>query len=148
MRKIIFLLLPVILLSACTNVVKTPLSTNEAAPTQPSSSAVTNAEPVLDGDVYNLLVTENNFGTNEIIANQDEPLILSIRNQLQDPINVVIDELGVKSKDISFGEVVEITIPTDEPGEYEMYSSLGSQRKDGFSALIIIDEKVPSEDEL
>ncbi|MDQ5951835.1 MAG: hypothetical protein QG639_1116 [Patescibacteria group bacterium] len=52
----------------------------------------------------------------------------------------MIDDLSIKTDPIEFGEVVEVTVPTNKPGEYEMYSSLGNQRNEGFSAIIIVDE--------
>lgn len=141
MKKILLLVATGVLLAGC-NVMKkvTPTATPTAVEQAPSTSG-TDAGPILDSNVQNLLITENNFSADEIIATQGQPLILSIRNQLKEPINVVIDELGVKSKDIPFGEVEEVHIPTDKPGEYEMYSSLGNQRQEGFTATVVIDPK-------
>lgn len=148
MKKIVFLAAMSALLAACSPLTKSTQSAATSTPvveTEPTST--TDQGPILDSNVHNLLITEHNFSVDEVNATQGDTLILSIRNQLKDPINVVIDELGVKSKNIPFGELEEVHIPTDRPGEYEMYSSLGNQRKEGFSATVIIDPKLEDTNE-
>lgn len=115
-------------------------STTEVTETPTTPAVTTTDQPVLDGNVHHLLITQHDFGTEEITVLKGETLILSVRNQLEEPINIVIDQLGVRSKEIGFGEVLEVTIPTDKPGEYSMYSSLGNQRNEGFTAVIVVDE--------
>lgn len=119
-------------------VLKTGIESDFTASVAPQSKG---PQPTLSPDVHNLVITDSNFSVDEIIVTEGENLVLSVRNQLEEPINVRIDALGVQSEDIEFGEAVEIQIPTDTAGEYEMYSSLGNQRAEGFTALVIVEEK-------
>lgn len=141
MKKAFLLLSSVLLLSACT-ALNSKKTTTEAPPASPTV-VETLPTATLSPDVYNLVVTDSSFGTDEIIVSQGELLTLGVRNQNPDPITIVISELGVRSEEIEFGEYVEIVVPTDKPGEYEMYSGLGKQRFEGFVADLIIEE--PSE---
>lgn len=86
-----------------------------------------------------LIINQQDFGVDELIFTSGEEVELTLINQLEQPVNLVIDELSVRSDTIELGESTTVTIPTDEIGEYEMYSSVGSQRQNGFSALIIIE---------
>lgn len=138
MKKVLLLLSSAVIFSGC-SYFQNNGSQTDVAPT-PSPTVSISQEHVLDGNITNLLIREQNFGTDEITVLKDELLILSVRNQLEEPVNVVIDELGIKTDPIEFGQVVEITVPTNKPGEYEMYSSLGNQRSQGFSTVIIVDE--------
>lgn len=139
MKKVLLLVFFSLFLSGCSYFSKQDQAAEIEMP-HLDSSALISTEPVLDGNIQNLLVRNNSFGTEEITVLKDEVLILNIRNQQEEPINVVIDQLGIRSEQISFGEAVEVTIPTNKIGEFEMYSSLGNQRKEGFSALIVIEE--------
>lgn len=141
MKKTLLTLLgSTLLFSGCQMTVQqTPSPTPSSVPVTPQATVDENL-PSFDAATINLVITEENYGIEEIYGVKDEPLKVQIRNQRQEPINVVIDELRVKSPDIAFGEEYAVTVPTSEAGEFEMYSSIGTQRKDGFSALVIIED--------
>lgn len=137
MKKITLAIVFALVLSGCQN---------QAAVDSQPTAAPSVAESEGNGDTtspeyrYELVITGQNFGTEELYAQKGEKLTISVRNQLEEPINITIDELAVRSQNIEFGQVAEVSIPTDEVGEFEMYSSVGSQREEGFSALLIIEE--------
>lgn len=141
MKKTLLTLLgSTLLFSGCQMTVQqTPSPTPSSVPVTPQATVDENL-PSFDAATINLVITEENYGIEEIYGVKDEPLKVQIRNQRQEPINVVIDELRVKSPDIAFGKEYTVTVPTSEAGEFEMYSSIGTQRKDGFSALVIIED--------
>jgi hypothetical protein len=113
----------------------------------PSAEPVATANPSAeeqDSDSrlvrYNLIIRDQNFGVEEMFVQKDQPLIISLRNQIDDPVNITIDGLPIHTKNVEKGEIVEVEIPTNIPGEYEVYSSVGNQRSEGFSTLLTIEE--------
>jgi plastocyanin len=51
----------------------------------------------------------------------------------------VIDELNVNSGKIAAGKSAELSIPTDKPGTYEFYCSVGNHRAQGMKGTLIIE---------
>lgn len=85
------------------------------------------------------LVAENfTFGTEEIRVKQGESLKVSVMNK-SGVHDFVIDELDVNSGIIAEGDTMEITIPTDKPGTYEYYCSVGQHRQLGMVGTLIIE---------
>ena len=51
---------------------------------------------------------------------------------------IVIDELGISTGVIPEGESQMVTIPTDKPGTYEYYCSIGKHRELGMKGTLVI----------
>lgn len=120
---------------------------------QKSATVTPIAEPVATADTsaeeedsdnqlvrYNLIIRDQNFGVDEMFVQKGQPLIISLRNQIDEPVNITIDGLPIHTKNVEKGEIVEVEIPTTIPGEFEVYSSVGNQRSEGFSTLLTIEE--------
>lgn len=85
-----------------------------------------------------LTMSNFTFGQDEIRVKQGEKLVLSVTNS-EGVHDIVIDELGVNSGIIPEGETQEVTIPTDQPGTYEYYCSVGQHRQLGMVGTLIIE---------
>lgn len=103
--------------------------------------------PVVDADVimkeadYTLNLENFSFTPNVMEAKAGETLTVKIVN-VGGFHDFVIDELGVKSKQLAEGEseLIEIMIPADATGEYEFYCSVGNHRAQGmFGTLTIVE---------
>lgn len=136
MKKLLIAVVFVTLISGC----KTSTTTSESQP-EATPIPVAAEESTTDSTTarYEITVRDQSYGAEEIFAQKDVPLVISLRNQIDQPINLTIDELSVRSDPVNFGEVVEIEIPTDQLGEYEMYSSIGNRKNPNFSALLTIE---------
>lgn len=86
------------------------------------------------------VVTANNFSydVKEIKVKQGEKLTISVTNT-EGIHDFIIDELAVNSGMIKVGETVELEIPTDKPGTYEYYCSVGQHRQMGMKGTLIIE---------
>ena len=78
------------------------------------------------------------FGVEEIKVKSGEKLMVSVTND-SGTHDFVIDELAVDSGIIPEGETMEIEIPTDKPGTYEYYCSVGQHRALGMKGVLIIE---------
>lgn len=78
------------------------------------------------------------FGVDKISAKVGEELVVKVTND-SGVHDFVIDELGVSSGVIAQGDTMEITIPTDKPGTYEYYCSIGKHRALGMVGTITIE---------
>lgn len=86
-------------------------------------------------------LTANNFSfsTKTITAKKGSTLTVEVMNT-EGVHDFVIDELAVNSGKIPVGEKVMLTIPTDKPGTYEYYCSIGSHRAMGMIGTLTITE--------
>lgn len=140
MKKIILIGSFALVLSGCDLFNRNIPEPQSNTSSTPEIVAVSDSEP--EPHVYELIVRDNNYGVEELYAQKGEVLIIKLRNQLEEPVNMNIDELSVRSDTAEFGELVEMAVPTDEVGEFEMYSTLGNQREEGFSTLLIIEDNL------
>ena len=108
------------------------------ATTQGSSST----EPMLaeEGAVTVIPVTANDFtyDVKEIKVKQGDKLVISLTNS-EGFHDLLIDELGVNSGPVGVGQTVELVIPTDKPGTYEYYCSVGDHRAMGMWGTLTIE---------
>lgn len=91
-----------------------------------------------DGKVVDLVADNFTFGVDEIRVKAGEKLTVSVMNT-HGFHDFVIDELDVNSGMIPEGDTIEIEIPTDKPGTYEYYCSVGEHRKMGMKGMLIIE---------
>lgn len=87
-----------------------------------------------------IAVTADDFtyDVKEIRVKQGEKLTVSVTNS-EGMHDFVIDELSVNSGMIKAGDTVELEIPTDKPGTYEYYCSVGQHRQMGMKGTLIIE---------
>ena len=136
MKKLLIAIVFVTVISGCQTSETRPTSQPEATPIPTAAEEISTDSRT---DKYEITVRDQSYGVDEIFAQKDVPLVISLRNQIEQPINVTIDELSVRSDPVNFGEVVEIEIPTDQLGEFEMYSSIGNRKNPDFSTLLTIE---------
>lgn len=147
MNKLMMLAVSAIVLSACNTtapaVEETPSNTIEVEQTQEQMMETTPAEGAamqeqsqsstvqVDGDNFTFSVTE-------IKAKQGDTLAVNFTNK-EGFHDFVIDELGVNTGMVAAGSSKEVTIPTDKPGTYEFYCSVGDHRAKGMKGTLIIE---------
>ncbi len=78
------------------------------------------------------------FKVDEIKAKVGEDLVIMVTND-SGTHDFVIDELKISTGIIPEGETVEVIIPTDKPGTYEYYCSIGKHRELGMKGTIVIE---------
>lgn len=85
-------------------------------------------------------VTASNYSydVREIRAKKGENLKVLFINQ-EGMHDFVIDDLNVKSGTVMGGNSVELSIPTDVPGTYEYYCSIGDHKARGMVGKVIIE---------
>lgn len=103
-----------------------------------TSELVDDEAMMAQGQVVSLLADDFTFGVEEVRVKQGEKLTLSVTNS-HGFHDLVIDELGVNSGMIPEGETMDIEIPTDQPGTYEYYCSVGQHRELGMKGTLIIE---------
>lgn len=91
-----------------------------------------------EGTVVELVADDFTFGRDEIRVKQGEKLTVSVFNR-HGFHDFVIDELAINSGMIAAGDTMEIEIPTDQPGVYEYYCSVGQHRQNGMKGTLIIE---------
>ena len=137
MKKFLLVVVLVTLLSGCKRSEPEETKSSDVAPVQtPVPEAISQDDNTVK---YDLIINTQNYGVEETYVEKDVPLVISLRNQLQEPINITVDELSVRSDPAEFGQVIEVNIPTDEAGEFEMYSSIGNRKNADFSAMIVVE---------
>lgn len=77
------------------------------------------------------------FSIDKITASEGTALLLTITST-QGTHDFVIEELGVSSGMLPVGEPVQINVPTDRPGTYEFYCSVGNHREMGMKGTLVI----------
>lgn len=106
--------------------------------TQASDDVANGMEAMENADVLVELQAENfTFGEDEILVDQDSVVTVRVTN-VSGSHDFVIDELGVNTGLIEEGSFVDVTIPTDQVGEFTYYCSVGSHRAQGMEGTLII----------
>jgi plastocyanin len=77
------------------------------------------------------------FEVETIEANMGEELVVTVTN-VSGVHDFVIDELDINTGLIPEGESVEVSIPTDQVGEFEYYCSVGQHRDLGMKGMLTI----------
>lgn len=138
MKRVLFLFCLLFFLAGCQ---RSPEVVPSVETIQETDSALQQQQPTDNKTVrYDLIITDQNFGIEEMFVQKGEPLVISLRNQLDQPVNITIDGLPIHTENVEKGKIVEIEVPTNIPGEFEVYSSVGNQRSEGFSTLLTIEE--------
>lgn len=78
------------------------------------------------------------FNVKEIKVKQGDSLTVNFTNK-EGMHDFVIDELDVNTGMVAAGSSKEVTIPTDKPGTYEFYCSVGNHRQMGMKGTLIIE---------
>jgi plastocyanin len=113
------------------NVPENDTTIQEESSDQGTETMLKEAQPQLNSSNFT-------FGVDTIKAKVGEKLVIKVTND--DGVHdFVIDELGVSSGKITEGDTMEITIPTDKPGTYEYYCSIGKHRDLGMVGTLIIE---------
>lgn len=110
--------------------------------TSPTIEAMTTDQDqvVTEGQVTRIPVEGNNFtfDVEEIEVKQGEKVIVAFTSN-EGFHDFVIDELGVNTGMVPSGQTVEVEIPTDKPGTYSFYCSVGEHRQQGMEGTLIIE---------
>lgn len=93
-----------------------------------------------DGEITVVPVSGDDFkfDVTEIRAQQGQPLQVAFTNS-EGFHDFVIDELNVNTGMVPMGQTVTVDIPTDQPGTYEFYCSVGEHRAQGMVGTLIIE---------
>ncbi|GIK84284.1 MAG: hypothetical protein BroJett025_09060 [Patescibacteria group bacterium] len=95
-------------------------------------------EATSEGQLIAMIADDFSFDVKEIRVKQGEKLTVSVTNE-KGFHDFVIDELAVNSGMIPAGETMELEIPTDKPGTYEYYCSVGQHRQMGMKGTLIVE---------
>ena len=153
-KKLIFLPAVMVVLAGCTQNVTpgTPTETPatgsdqiqmETAPVEMEDSTnVPIEDDMIDSDSSMIDLSMGNFAysVKEIQASAGETITIRLTNE-DGMHDFMIDELKVKSKQLSAGQTqdIEIKIPADAKGKtYEYYCSVGNHRQMGMSGKLVI----------
>ncbi len=148
LSTVFFLVIAATMLAACTHnpVVEepTPQVVNEETSMEGGTAEPTEGEAMAETSVTvengQVALTADNFtyDVTEIRVKAGEPLTMAVTNA-EGFHDLVIDELEVNSGMIPAGETKELLIPTDKPGTYEYYCSVGEHRQMGMKGMLIIE---------
>ncbi len=113
---------------------------NGATVTTTQSQTSTGSGSMQEQSTTTKMTTKNfSFSVKEMTVSKGANVTVELTNE-EGVHDFVIDELGVTSGMLPTGEPVSITIPTDKPGTYEYYCSVGSHRKMGMVGTLTITE--------
>lgn len=115
----------------------TTLEDDSAAKMEGDQAAMEKSVVPEDGRVA-MAASNFKYDVTEIRAKAGEPLTIAVTND-EGFHDLVIDELEVNSGMIPAGETMELEIPTDKPGTYEFYCSVGEHRAMGMKGMLIIE---------
>lgn len=113
-----------------------PTQTTKSSSASPSASAT--AEPT--GEVLELEVSGKEFTLDpgKITINEGEKVKLTFKNEGTMPHDLVIDELGVRTKVIGGGQMDTVEFIAEKGGSFKMYCSVGNHRTRGMEADVEI----------
>lgn len=140
MKKIATLLLTTLVFAGCSLLEpKNDVEQSENQPAAVDTNAGTMEEntPVMQEQTV-ITATDFAYDVKEIKAKQGDSLVVAFTNS-EGTHDFVIDELGVNSGVLNAGETMNMTIPTDKPGTYEFYCSVGQHRQMGMKGVLIIE---------
>ncbi len=112
--------------------------TGEMPANTESVTETTAPETTTEGKVVPVVANDFAYDVSEIRVKKGEKLTVSVTNS-QGFHDFVIDELAVNSGMIKAGDTMELEIPTDKPGTYEFYCSVGQHRKMGMKGTLIVE---------
>ena len=95
-------------------------------------------EAMVAGKVIPVVANNFSYDVKEIKVKQGEKATVLVTNS-EGFHDFVIDELEVNSGMIKAGETMELEIPTDKPGTYEFYCSVGQHRQMGMKGILIVE---------
>jgi len=78
------------------------------------------------------------FKPNEIKVKVGEKVKITFKN-IEGFHDLIIDDLGVKTKQIRDGEVDVVEFTPTLPGSYEFYCSIGNHRSMGMKGILIVE---------
>ena len=78
------------------------------------------------------------FKPNEIRVKAGEKVKITFKN-IEGFHDLIIDDLGVKTKQIRDGEVDVVEFTPTLPGSYEFYCSIGNHRSMGMKGILIVE---------
>jgi plastocyanin len=104
-----------------------------------SQTSTGGTESMEQGTTVAMTTKNFTFSVDKLTASKDSTLVVELTNT-EGTHDFVIDELGVSTGILPEGKTVAVTIPTDKPGTYEYYCSIGSHRKMGMVGTITITE--------
>jgi len=129
-------------LTACIPQANQPAANPAASPvasptTEPTTEPL---EAMMDAEGKVIPVQANNYvyDVKEIKAKQGEKVTVSFTNA-EGFHDFVIDELEVNTGMVPAGQTVTVEIPTDKPGTYSFYCSVGDHRQKGMEGTLIIE---------
>ncbi len=108
-------------------------SPSPEAMVEASDSAVTAVDGVVPVNGLNF-----SYDVKEIRAKKGDKLTVAFTNT-EGFHDFKIDELDIDSGMVKQGDTMEIEIPTDQPGTYEFYCSVGEHRANGMWGRLIIE---------
>lgn len=91
-----------------------------------------------EGKMVKIVADDFKYDVKEIKVKKGEKLTVSVMNS-KGFHDFVIDELAVNSGMLEVGNTMELEIPTDKPGTYEYYCSVGQHRQMGMKGTLIIE---------
>lgn len=91
-----------------------------------------------ENDKVQLNASNFTFKVNEIRAKVGDKLTVMVTVD-SGTHDFVIDELDISTGVIPVGETKIVSIPTDKPGTYEYYCSIGKHRELGMKGVLIIE---------
>lgn len=106
-----------------------------------AESTMEKTEPeamMAEGKVVEIVADDFTYDVKEIRVKQGEKLSVSVMNS-EGTHDFVIDELEVNTGMIPADSTVQLEIPTDKPGTYEYYCSVGQHRQMGMKGMLIIE---------
>lgn len=147
MKKLALLTTAMVLLAACNQKpaekmpavnVETEEAVMESANPETMTEEGTMMEAETAGQVVQVDGDNFTFSVNEIKAKKGDVLKVNFTNK-EGFHDFVIDELEVNTGMVAAGSSKEVTIPTDKPGTYEFYCSVGNHREQGMKGTLIIE---------
>ncbi|MBP7842698.1 cupredoxin domain-containing protein [Candidatus Woesebacteria bacterium] len=118
-----------------------PMETQVEETPANDESAMETTEPeamMAEGKVVQVTANDFTYDVKEIRVKQGEKLTVSMMNS-EGFHDFIIDELAVDSGKLKEGESIQVEIPTDKPGTYEYYCSVGQHRQMGMKGMLIIE---------
>lgn len=90
-----------------------------------------------------VVITAKNFSYDlkEIRVKKGEKVALEVKNT-EGFHDLVIDELGVKTKRLNEGESEILVVPSDTIGKFEYYCSVGQHRMMGMKGILIVESGI------
>jgi plastocyanin len=111
------------------------MSKNKSAPYAPQASDTEEVKTfaIISGNDFS-------FTPSTLTVKKDETKKVVFTNTGKYPHNFVIDELGVKSATINFGDTTEVTFTANKVGSFPFYCGVGTHREKGMVGTLTVEE--------